>query len=209
MQLGPGRLPGPNFFPRGERNLRLGGVYQIESGSEGGGCHESCGNPVASRPLPHPRRAPLPPGPGQVGGPPRGPGPGPGGLSRRRSEGGHPPNPPQSPGVAAPGPAIRAQPHLLQAGPAGRAGGSPGHPPPRAGRRAGPQFGAGGGPPHPAFAPGPGDPAALLRGGPVLPGDGRPAGHPPVHLRHPAGPGQGPLQNLSHPAPQGGGDDAQ
>ena len=56
MQLGPGSLPGPNFFPRGERNRRLGGVYQIESGLEGGGCRRSpqrnfsfapLGNPIA------------------------------------------------------------------------------------------------------------------------------------------------------------------
>ena len=56
MQLGPGRLPGPNFFPQGERNRRLGGVYQIESGLEGGGCRLSpqrnfspapLGNPIA------------------------------------------------------------------------------------------------------------------------------------------------------------------
>ncbi len=56
MQLGPGSLPGPNFFPQGERNRRLGGVYQIESGLEGGGCRLSpqrnfsfapLGNPIA------------------------------------------------------------------------------------------------------------------------------------------------------------------
>ena len=61
MQLGPGRLPGPSFFPRGERNLRLGGVYQIESGSEGGGCRQSpqrnfsfapLGNPIAPSSVP-------------------------------------------------------------------------------------------------------------------------------------------------------------
>ena len=61
MQLGPGSLPGPNFFPRRERNRRLGGVYQIESGLEGGGCRLSpqrnfspapLGNPVAPSSVP-------------------------------------------------------------------------------------------------------------------------------------------------------------
>ena len=54
MQLGPGSLPGPNFFPRGERNLRLGGVYQIESGSEGGGCRLSPQRNFSSAPLGNP-----------------------------------------------------------------------------------------------------------------------------------------------------------